>query len=243
MGKKRPERRQPTAEERSRAADAKLKRYITKSALEWADREPEVRRQMVAQTFGYKLPDQAEKSRQELIAYIDELAIKRLKEDDGLARAVVEARIRQVTGEMGLQIEGEEWRRKPLSIDDYIERAKKFKELKEVLGVKEPGFWNSLMDPKVIANLLAIIREVFIEKQPPAEDKALVMVQVNGINRLITMEEFVKMEGKEPIKYIGSVEPSEPDNEEKSNDPTSEPETPNKTEEGDGETGTAGPGK
>ncbi len=75
MKKKRTEKRRPTDEEMSRAADTKLKRYITKSALEWADRDPEIRSQMVAQTFGYKLPDQAEKKQRELIAYIDELAI------------------------------------------------------------------------------------------------------------------------------------------------------------------------
>jgi len=240
--KQRPEKRRPTDEEMSRAADAKLKRYIAKSAIEWADKEPEVRRQMVAQTFGYKLPDPAEKRHRELIAYVDELAIERLKEDDGFARAVVEARIRKITEEMGLRIEGGKWQRKPPSIDDFIEQFKKIKELKEVLGVKEPGFWSSLMDPEVIASLLALIREVFTEKQPPAQDQVFVMVQVDGINRLITMEEFEKIKGKGPVKYIGGEEPSEPDNEGKGNAPTSEPEPPNKTEEGDGKTGTVGPG-
>ena len=87
--KQRPEKRQPTDEEMSRAADGRLRRYITKSAIALADREPDVQRQMVAQTFGYHLPDQDEKSLRELIAYIDEQAIKRLKEDDGFAREVV----------------------------------------------------------------------------------------------------------------------------------------------------------
>lgn len=237
-----PEKRRPTAEEMSRAADAKLQRYIAKAALEWAEREPEVRRQMIAKTFGYNIPDETEKRFSELVAYIDKLAIERLKEDDALVRTVVEARIRQVTERIGLHIEGREGRRKPLSIDDYIEQVRKIRELKEALGVKEPGLLSSLLHPDVIATVLGIIREVFIEKQPAAEDKVLVMVQEDGINRLITLEEYSQITGKEPVLYIGGEEPSQPDNEEKSNDPESEPETPDRTEERDEETGTAGPG-
>ena len=240
--KQRPEKRRQTDEELSRAADAKLKRYIAKAALEWAEKEPEVRRQMVAQTFGYNIPDETEKRYSELVAYIDKLAIERLKEDDALVRTVVEARIRQVTEKMGLRIEGEKGRRKPLSIDDYIEQVKKVKELKEALGVKEPGLLSSLLHPDVITAVLGVIRELFVEKQPPAEDKVLVMVQKDEINKLITMEEFAKMTGKKPVIYIGGEEPSEPVDEVESNDLASEPETPDKTEESDGETGTAGQG-
>jgi len=50
--KQRSEKRRATGEEMSRAADAKLRRYIANSAVEWAKREPDVQRQMVAQTFG-----------------------------------------------------------------------------------------------------------------------------------------------------------------------------------------------
>ena len=234
MKRKRPEKRQPTDEERSRAAAAKLKRYIAKSAIEWANRDPEVQRQMVAQTFGYHLPDETEKRRSELITFIDELAIERLKEDDGFVRAVVEARIHQITEEMGLRIEGGKWQRKPASIDDFIEQFKKINELKEVLGIKEPGLWSSLVEPQVIAGILVLIREVFSKGQPPAEDKVLVMVQIDGINRLILKEEYAQITGKEPVAYISGEEPSGPDNEGNSNDPTSEPETANKTEEVDG---------
>jgi len=243
MKKKRSEKRQLTDEEISRAADAKLKRFITRSAVEWADRDPEVKRQMVAQTFGYKLPDQAEKRQRELIAYIDELAIQRLKEDDGLARAVVEARIRQVTEEMGLEIEGGEWRRKPLSLDDHIERAKKFKELKEVLGVKEPGFWDAFTDPNVLVGLINSISDLVTAQKSSSAQEGLVPVRVDGIDRLVTREELEQLTSKGKIKYIGSMEPADQNDEEKGNDTTPEPETSNEADEGDGETGTVGSGK
>ena len=237
--KQRLEKRRRTDEELSRAADAKLERYIANSAIEWASREPDVRRQMVAQTFGYHIPNETEKRFSELVAYIDKRAIERLKEDDALVRTIVEARIRQVTGEMGLRIEGEKWRHKPLTMDDYIEQVKKVKELKEALGVKEPGLWSSLMDPQVISSILAIVREVFIQKQPSGEDNVLVMIQEGGINRLIPLEEYTKMTDKEPVAYIGDEEQSGAADEGEGNDLASELEIPDKTEERDGETGTA----
>ena len=73
--KERPEKRRRTDEELSRAADSQLKRYIAKAALEAAEKEPEVRRQMIAKTFGYHIPDETEKSFNELVAYIDKKAI------------------------------------------------------------------------------------------------------------------------------------------------------------------------
>lgn len=243
MKKKRPEKRPSTDEERSRAADAKLKRYITKSALDWAEKEPEVRRQMVAQTLGYKIPDEVEKSRRELINSINELAIKKLKENPKLAQAVAEARIRQVTEEMGLQIEGEEWRRRPLTIDDHIERAKKFGELKEVLGVKERGFWDAITDPQVIVGILSLANDLITAWKSSSTQKALVPVKVDGIDRLVTQEELEQLKAKGKIKYIGSIEPADQNNEEKGDHTTSEPETSNGADEGDGETGAAGSGK
>jgi len=226
----------------SRAADAKLKRYITKSALEWADREPEIRRQMVAQTFGYKFPDEADKMQRELIAHIDKLAIQRLKDDSKLAGIVADARIRQATEEMGLQIEGEEWRRKPLSLDDYIERAKKFKELKEVMGVKEPGFVDAFTDPKVIVAAIQLISELVGNKQvPPANN--VVLVSEDGEEREITRQEYEQLKAGGNIANLKDMEIGEPISPSRGSDTVSESETSNKADEGDGETGAAGSGK
>ena len=242
MKKKRTEKRRPTDEEMSRAADTKLKRYITKAALEWADRDPEIRSQMVAQTFGYKLPDQAEKKQRELIAYIDELAIQKLKEDHKLAGIVVDARLRQVTEEMGLEIEGEEWRKKPFSVDDYIERAKKFKELKEVMGVKEPGFVDAFTDPKVIVAALQLISELVGNKQAsPANN--VVLVSEDGEEKEMTRQEYEQLKDGRDTVNLKDMEIGEPISPGRGSDTASESETPNKADEGGGETGAAGSGK
>jgi hypothetical protein len=237
--KQRPEKRR-TDEERSRLADNRLKRYIANSAIELAKREPDVQREMVAQTFGYHIPDQTERARNELDAYIDNLAIKMLKENSGFARTVAEARVRKVTEEMGLNLEGGQ--RKSLPLDDYINLANKYKELKGALGIKEPGVWSSLLDPKVISSILALVSQVLTKEQPPAENKVLVLVKMDGLNRLIPKEDYSKITGKEPVAYLDGEEPLEPDNEAKSNDPSSEPESPDKTASEDGETGATNPG-
>lgn len=243
MKKKRTEKRRPTDEEMSRAADTKLKRYITKSALEWADRDPEIRSQMIAQTFGYKLPDQAEKKQRELIAYVDELAIQRLKEDPELARIVVDARLRQITEEMGLQIEGEEWQRKPLTMDDLIVQFKKVNEIKELMGIKKPGFWNDITDPQVIIGILQIIRELFPAKPSPAAKGALLLVRVNGVDKLVTREQYEQLKAQGHVECVSDVESGEPISLGEGNDTASEPEIPDKTEEGDEEIGDVNSGK
>jgi hypothetical protein len=141
---------------------------------------------------------------------------------------------------MGLNLEGGQ--RKSPSVDDYINLANKYKELKEALGIKEPGLWSSLLDPQVITGVLALAREVFTGEKPPAENKVLVLVKMDGLNRLISKEDYSKITGKEPVAYLGGEEPSGPDNEGKSNDPASEPETTDKTEAENGDAGTTNPG-
>ncbi|MFC1982554.1 hypothetical protein ACFLV5_02040 [Chloroflexota bacterium] len=239
MKKKRPKKRQTSDEEMSRAADARLKRIITNSAIEMVKRDPEVQRQMVAQTFGYHIPDRVEKRQRELIEYIDRRTIERLEQDDEFTRRVVEARIRQVTGEMGLQIEDKEPRNKQLGIDDMIERAKKYKELAEILGVKEPGFGSSFKDPQVLAGIVSLISQYFNRKQPPVEDEVWILVQVDGTNKLIRKEDYERITGKVPVAYIGGEEPSRLDDESKSDGQTAELKTPDTTDADDEKAGTA----
>ncbi|MFC1985431.1 hypothetical protein ACFLWC_00380 [Chloroflexota bacterium] len=243
MKKKRPEKKQLTDEEKSRAADAKLKRFIAKSALELADRNPEVKRQMVSQTFNYKLPDEAEKSQQELVAHIDRLAIKMLEEDPKFARVVAEARIRQVTEDMGLQIEGEEWRRKPRTIDDEIEFARKIKQLKEVLGIKEPGILDAFKDPKVIVSALQVASELLGKKMAPTSESVVISVSPNGEERIMTPEDYEKLKAQGHVKHLSDVKAGEPIHLGKGHDTAYGPETSNKANEEPGKTDAASPDK
>ena len=54
MKKNRSEKKQPTAEELIRKEDLKFKRLATKLATEWAEKDADVGRQMVAKVFGFE---------------------------------------------------------------------------------------------------------------------------------------------------------------------------------------------
>lgn len=241
MKKTRREKRPRTDEEISRAEDRRLKRFISQSAIKWATDEPEVRRQMVAQTLGYKIPNEVEKSERELINLINELAIKKLKENPKLAQTIAEARIRQVTEEMGLQIEGELWRRKPLTMDEIIVQFKKINEIKELVGGKS-RWWDVFTDPKVAVPIINLINNAVTMIKSSSAPEAKISLRIDGKDRLVTREEFEQLITKGKIKQIGSVDPAEANNIEKDNPTVSEPETSNEADGENGETGATGAG-
>lgn len=243
MGKKRNEKPQPTAEEKSRKEEHRLKRFLSKSAIELADSDPETKRQMVAQTFGYQIPSPAERSEGKLIAHIDDLAIKKLSEEPELRRKVTDARIRQVMEKHGLIAEGEELRRKPPSIKGLIEEAEEINELKAVMGIKEPGILTALMDPAVINSFLTLLSGFIAPRQTKADNGVLVSVRVDGKNRIVTQEELKQLPAQGHVEYLGEVEVTELNNQSKGNDETSESETSDKAGGGDGKTGDAGSGE
>ena len=242
MAKKRTDKRQPTAEERSRAADHKLKRFISNSAIELGQQDPEIRRQMLIQTFGYKLPDPAEKSKRDLIAHMNELAIESIDKDPELKQKITDAIIRQALEGLGLIAEGEEWRKRPLSIQELIGKFKEIRELKEVLGVKEPGVFDALMNPEVITGILSLISVLLGGKQSAAANGVLVLVRIDGKDTLVTQEEFEQLKAQGQVKSLGDVESAEPNNPSKGNHTTSESETSNEAEGGDAEPGAVGSG-
>lgn len=245
MRGKRKKRQQPTAEEKSHSFDLKLRRVIAKSAVDLAVRDEEARRQMVAQTFGFKLPGQEERSRTELVTFLDELAIQELKREPALAQRIAHARIRKLTQDMGLKVEGEEWLEKPFTMDDFIEQFRKVNELKQVLGVKEPGLLESLLQPEVIINFLKMLQAMTggVE-QKPAAAREFIWVQENGEEIRITEEEYLKLINKGNIKSInkvaGDAENEEPVNPGETKDPLPESENssaPEVEEEGSGASG------
>lgn len=228
-----------TDEEKSRAADLRLRRLISRSATELISKDPDAQRQAVVQIYGYHLPDEVEKSEKEILVYINERTLMRLKENNEFTRTVVEANIRKITEKMGLKIEEEERRKKPPSIDDYIERAKKFKELKEVMGVKEPGWLSGFADPKVITALFQLISEFVGNKQAPPNEN-VVLVSEDGEEREITRQEYEQLKAGGNTGNPKDMEGGEPIGPGSGSDTIPEPETSDETKEKDGATGGAG---
>lgn len=241
MGKKHTEKRQPTAEDKRRNAEHKFKRFISEAAVELADRDPETKRQMVAQTFGFALPDPAERKRRELVALIDKLAMQRILDDPELARRITDARISQIAEELGLKAKGEEWREKPHSITELIGQAREVNELKEVLGIKKPGLLESILQPEVIAAILSAIPALLSNKQPRVRNREIVLLQENGEERLMTEAEYQALIAQSQIKSLGNATIAEPKDRCEDNEATPESETSNKAEGGD--TGTVDSGE
>lgn len=223
MRKKRRERRCLTAEESSRAETAKLKRYATKSLIQLAEDNFSFRRQMAAEVFGFKIPDEAETARAELIACMYEKTRQRLEEDPEFVRKVTEANIRNLAVEMGLNVD--EWERKPLTWDDYIESAKKYKELKTVMGVKDPGFLDIFKDPKVIVVLITLAGEILSAMRSPGAKAGLVLVKVDGVDRLVTREDYERLKTGGNVKHISDVAVKAPIERPKGDDTTPESDT------------------
>lgn len=230
MSKKRTEKRQPSAEEGSRNADYRLKRFISKSAIELAESDPEVKRQMVAQTFGYKFPDPAEKNERELLAYINEITLRRIKEDPELARRITDARILQVTEKLGLKIAGEERRKKPLTTKELIEKFQEISELKEVLGVRESRWFDAFLDPKVIASVLSMINGIMDARQAPVTNGESLVVRIDGKEKIVTPKEFEKLLAPHSDQKPSDAKTEFPINPDKGNDTISESETSDKAE-------------
>lgn len=228
-----------TDEEKSRAADFRLKRLISRSAIELVSKDSETQRQVVSQIYGYHLPDEVEKSEKRIVTLIDDLAIKMLKEDHRLARKMAEARLRRLTEKMGLQIEDEEWLKKPKSLDDMIEDVNKYRSLKEAFGVKEPGWLDAITDPKVIIAALQLVSEYIGNKQAsPANN--VVLVTEDGEEREITRQEYEQLKAGGNTANPKGMEKGEPITPGSGSDTTPGPGTSAETKGKDGATGGAG---
>lgn len=242
MRKKRNKKRLLTAEESARKMELKMKRRAYKYALELAESDPEIRRRMAAQVFGFELPDPAEKSREELLANIDQHAIKRINDNPELQRQITDRRIEQVMKSTGLIADGEEWRKKPPSLDDIIEEFEKFNHLKEVLGIKEPGLLDALMSPELIKAILPILNQLISSKQPPPSNKILVWARGDETDKLFPLEELESLLEEGKAKPLYSIDSEKPDNISKGNDTTPESGNSHTTEGGNEEAGATSTG-
>jgi hypothetical protein len=242
MGIKRRKRQRLTDEEKASRLDIKLKRVISKAAEDLALRDEDASRQMVAQTFGFKLADREEKSRTELVTFLNELAIEELKKNPDLAQRIAQAMIRREVQELGLRVEGDDWIRKPYTMDDMIRDSKKVNELKQVLGVKESAGWlEALLNPQVVKGILGLLTKMIGGGgQAYESDGGLIRCSIDGEEKLLTPEEFAKLVAQRDAgaldKATGNAGKEGPAD--KSGDNNNEGESENSSEAGEGEKGT-----
>ena len=209
--KKERKKRQLTDEQKLHKVDLKVKKYAGKALLEMAEKDPEIKRQMVAETFGFKLPDSYGEPQRKLKALIDDLVIRRIEEEPELARKIAEAKVYQVMTAEGLTRDSEEMRNRPSAMNRFTTQMEEVRRLKEVMGIKEPGFLGAFAHPEVLKSIFslipAILSSILGGKDTPNTGEATVLVQLNGEMKQITMSEFEKLKKDGRVKLVGAEEP------------------------------------
>jgi len=241
MGNKKKERKRPTADERMRNEDYRLKHFSTDTAIEWGKRDPDIGRQIMAGALGLKIPDQVERSRSKLLAAIEEKAVRRLEEDPALTNQVIDAYIRKVVEEAGFELEGGELRRKP-TLQHSIRIAREVGELKEAMGIKDPSFLDVLKEPGVIIAVIGLLSALFGLSQPatPGTENVSVKEDGNGAERL---EGLRKLIDQQNAKSSGGKKKVDSNNKGRHKTTPTEQDNPGKAEEGDGKVDDTASGK
>lgn len=227
MGRKRVDKRQPTAEEKARNFDNRLKSYAVKSAISMAEEDLSVKKQVLAQILGIKFLDEDEIWRKKLLATIDEAAVKKINENPDYASNIADRRIRQLMQEWGLIAEGEEWPKRRPTLDDMLENFKKVKELEEIVGAgKSKGPSSEL----VIAVLQMIGQIIDARKSPTTSE---------GKDKLVPQDQPEQFDTDWEVQPIVNPSQIETTPQNKGNETVSESEITIEAKEEDGKEGIA----
>ena len=213
--KKKEKKRQPAGERRLRQAELFRKTYVEKELVKMAQEDLAFKRQLICQTFKITLPDPAEGERLRLLAVINQEVIKRIEENPGLAERMADAKIFKTMREEGMTRDGE----RPSAMRQNIEIAKEVNELKELMGIKDPGILDALMKPEVLVSIIpmisGIISAIIGRKESSNSEETVVWVQQNGEEKRMTMAEFKQLKGEGRDKLPGEEHSSKNSNDNK----------------------------
>jgi len=213
--KKKRKKQQSTEEQQYRKAQFKTKIFLEKTVMEMAQQDEALRRQWAAQTFGFTLPDPSQEQERKLRAIIGGLAIREMEESPDIAKKIAGAKIYQVMTAEGLTRDSEEMRNRPSAMNRFTTQMEEFRRLKEVMGIKEPGFSGAFAHPEVLKSIFslipAILSSILGGKDTPNTGEATVLVQLNGEMKQITMSEFEKLKKDGRVKLAGAEEPPRSD--------------------------------
>ena len=203
--------RQSTEEQQYRKAQLRTKIFLEKTAMEMAQQDESLRRQWVAQTFGFTLPDPSEEQVRKLRAAIYGLVISRIEQDPDTRRKIADAKIYQVMTAEGLTRDSDEIRNRPSAISRLTTDMEEVRRLKEMMGIKEPGILDALTHPEVLKSIISLIPPILTaisgEKDASNTGEAMVLAQYNGEIKLIPASEFEKLKKEGRAKLVGAEEP------------------------------------
>jgi hypothetical protein len=191
--KKKRKKRKSTQQQKLDRIELRQRKYLEKVFEEMTEKDPELKRLIIAKTFNITLPDPSIGQRQEVDALINDLVIKEIQQDSELRKEMVSGRIFQFKQNVGLAPSNEELRNRPTPMQQMINSLEEFNRLKEAAGVKEPGFFRSLVTPELITAVFQTIRELLPGTKPPANIKDTIILVQNGEEREITRTEYERL--------------------------------------------------
>ena len=209
--KKKRKKRQLTEEQKLHKVELKIKKYAGKALLEMAEEDSEIKRRLVAETFDIKLPNPYEEPERKLKALIGDLLIQKIESEPEVARKITDAKIYQVMTAEGLTRDSEEMRNRPSAMNRFTTQMEEVRRLKEVMGIKEPGFLDALTHPEVLKSIFSLIPPILTaisgEKDASNTGEAMVLAQLNGEIKQIPISEFEKLKKEGHAKLVGAEEP------------------------------------
>ncbi|MFC1977062.1 hypothetical protein ACFLWS_02185 [Chloroflexota bacterium] len=204
--KKKRKKRQATEEQQLRKADLKKKRYEVDSLIELAEKDPAIKLQMLAHTFELKLPDPNEERKGRLKALVDDILIQEIEGNPELASRIARAKLHQYMSAEGLITDSEEGRNRLTPMEKLINDAKQVNELRELMGIKEPGLLEKIFNPEIILALLPLAPLIWGKKEPPAVPEETVSVRIKGVVLNITLSELKRLQREGLLKNAGGEE-------------------------------------
>ena len=168
--------RNPEAE-----AEAKRKKFLSDEFIKLAKEDPDMKRVMVASTFGLQLPpkDADSDQRKEIKKLATTEAMKQIKDNPELLTRFVETHLSEIVGGRGgIQIGEEETEfegESPLS--QALDEFEKYDELRKRFGGEGSRVFNAETVNEVLKTVRALV-EKNSQIQPPPE--RMYVVQVNG---------------------------------------------------------------
>jgi len=207
--KKKKKRRQSTTDEKLQRLELNRKRWQDKQLVEMAEKDPALKRQIIAHAFGFPMPDPAEGQLLELKALIINAAIQEIKDNKDMAKDIAQAKIFQTMQSEGLAPSNEEIRNRPSQLEQTINWVESIARLKAAMGIKEPGVIEKYLPPEVVATLVSILPSIipviFGGKTPQNATEKMVSVEIDGIPTLISWSEYEKLQKERTEKKTRDV--------------------------------------
>jgi hypothetical protein len=204
--KKRKKKRKSTLQQKLDRMEVKRRKYLESVFEEMTSKDPELKRLVIAKTFGFDLPDPSVGQRQEFDALINDLALQEIKRDPDLAQKIVSAKIFQTMQGAGLAPSNEELRNRPTPMQKMTKDFEELQKIREALGIKEPGLLEKILNSDVVASVLPIVVQMLLKGNASGNQEGRVVQVKKGEEKKIPLSEYNRTRNEQLIQSTGKPE-------------------------------------